>query len=271
MKSKARKRGSPVRKARDFVEDRLAEGRAAFAIEELLDETGLSLVAANNQLRRLGDRVRRVSRPQSFFLIVDPPHRAIGAPPPAWWLDDYFRWLGRPYYLALLSAAELYGAAPQAVQVHQVMTDRPRREISVGRVRIRFFVKHEVQQTPVGQPAGAHAPLRVSTREATALDLVAYAARIGGIERAHETLVPLLSRMRATELRKALDAQNKRLAAQRLGYLLERAGAERLAAAVDKWLPAARFWCSLTAGRKNQSREHGSPRWRVSVDAKGEW
>jgi hypothetical protein len=55
----------------------------------------------------------------------------MGAPPVAWWLDDYFNWLGHPYYLALQSAAGTYGSTPQALQVTQVMTDSPRRQICV--------------------------------------------------------------------------------------------------------------------------------------------
>ncbi|MBN1672883.1 MAG: hypothetical protein JXR37_17695 [Kiritimatiellae bacterium] len=184
-----------------------------------------------------------------------------------WWLDDYFRWLGHPYYLALLSAAQSYGAAPQAVQVHQVITDAPRRGISVGRIRVRFFVKHGTERTPVRQPARAYAPLRVSTPEATALDLVGYASRIGGMERAAETLVPLLPHMRVSGLRDALNAERRTARAQRLGYVLERCGAGRLADAVYHWLPAKTLWCALGRGLgAPPARSTGSARWRVWTD-----
>ena len=252
-----------------FVEDRLAEGRVAFALTELVAETGLSAVAAKNQIQRLRDRVRRVTRPQAFFLIVDAAHRTMGAPPPQWWLDAYFRWLGHPYYLALLSAAESYGVAPQAVQVCQVMTDAPRREISVGRIRVRFFVKRSIGRTPVQQPRGAYAPLLVSMPESTALDLVRYASRIGGIGRAHETIAPLVPLMRVRELRHALDAEQSTTSAQRLGYLLERCGAERLAAVVHEWLPPGTAWCFLGARKTDPSELHRSQRWRVLADEQG--
>jgi hypothetical protein len=252
-----------------FLEDRLAEGRVAFTMTELVAETGLSVVAASNQIRRLRDRVRRVTRPQAFFLIVDSRHRVMGAPPLRWWLDEYFRWLGHPYYLALLSAAESYGAAPQAIQVHQVMTDGPRRKVSVGRLQVRFFVKRSIEQTPVQQPAGAYAPLRVSTPEATALDLVGYASRIGGIERAYETLIPLLPLLRIRELQRALDAERSTMSAQRLGYLLERTGADRLADVVHEWLPEKTAWCLLDSGQADTDKLHRSRRWHVLADEGG--
>ena len=91
--------------AAKFIDTRLAAGRVAFPLSDLVEGTGLSTTAARNQLLRLGSRGVRVSRRQQFFLIVGPEHRAMGAPPPAWWLDDYFRWLEHPYYLALQSAS----------------------------------------------------------------------------------------------------------------------------------------------------------------------
>ncbi len=106
-----------------FIDARLAAGHVSFPLADLVNETGLSVTAAKNQLRRLGSLVIRVSRLQQFFLIVSPEHRYMGAPPVTWWLDDYFSWLGHPYYLALQSAAGIYGSNPQALQVTQVMTD----------------------------------------------------------------------------------------------------------------------------------------------------
>jgi hypothetical protein len=255
--------------AAEFVEDRLAKGSVTFALTDLVTASGLSAIAANNQLRRLRTAVARVSRSQPFFVIIAAQHRPMGAPPVEWWLDDYFHWLGHPYYLALLSAAESYGAAPQAVQVYQVMTDVPRREVTVGRLHVRFFVKHGIHRTPVQQPASAYAPLNVSTPESTALDLVRYASRIGGFGRALETLVPLLPHFRGNKMKHALDAEGETSTAQRLGYLLERAGEDRLAKVVHCWLPSRTRWVSLGFKQSVPAVCQRSERWRVVV-AEGE-
>ena len=84
-----------------------------------MKRTGLSAIAAKRQLSRLKSQIVRVSPRQGFFLIVAPEYRAMGAPPAAWWLHEYLQWLGQPYYLALQSAASLYGSNPQAVQETQ--------------------------------------------------------------------------------------------------------------------------------------------------------
>ncbi len=223
--------------AEAFCDSRLALGRVTLSLSDLVKESGLSAIAAKRQLSRLRGKVVRISPRQPFYLIVSPEHRSMGAPPANWWLQDYFDWLGRPYYLALQSAASSFGSNPQALQVTQVMTDRPCRAIKVGQIQVRFFVKRGIQRTPTQQPAGAVAPLSICTPEATAFDLIRYATSIGGIERAAETIRPLLPLLRARELKRVLDAENEPAVAQRLGFIIEACGNKSLAKAVRDWLP----------------------------------
>jgi len=250
-----------------FIDSKLAVARAGFPLSEMVHQTGLSITAARHQLLRLNDRVVRPTRKHQFFLIVAPEHRAMGAPPAAWWLDDYFKWLGRPYYLALQSAAATYGSAPQALQVTQVMTDEPRREITVGRLRVRFFVKRGVARTPTQPLANAYAPLNVSTPEATAFDLVRYASRIGGIGRAIETLSPLIPLMRVPELKRLLEAEHETSTPQRLGYIIERCGNSKLAEAIRAWLPSQLPLIPLAPTKHRLKNAPVIERWRLVNDS----
>ena len=187
----------------------------------------------------------------------------MGAPPAIWWLQDYFNWLGRPYYLALQSAASAFGSNPQALQVTQVMTDRPCRTIKVGRIQVRFFVKRNIKQTPTQQLPQAPAPLWISTPEATVFDLVQYAARIGGIDRAAETIAPLLPKLRVRELKRVLNAENAPTIAQRLGFVLEAIGAKKLADAVYDWLPDKLITIPLSPIKSERRNFPIVERWQV--------
>lgn len=246
-----------------FVEPRLAVGRVAFSMEGLTKDTGLSAIAAKFQLLRLRGKVARVSPRQPFFLIVSPEHRSMGAPPPNWWLQDYFNWLGRPYYLALQSAASAFGSNPQALQVTQVMTDKPFRPIKVGRTQLRFFVKRGIERTPTQQPEGAVAPLLISTPEATVYDLVRYATSIGGIERAAETIRPLLPLLRTRELKRVLDRENEPGVAQRLGFVIEASGNKSLAKVVRGWLPDELTPVTLAPAKGKRDHLPLIKRWQV--------
>lgn len=249
--------------AEAFIEARMALGRVAFSLEELTKESGLSAIAAKFQLLRLRGKVARVSPRQPFFLIVSPEHRSMGAPPVNWWLQDYFNWLERPYYLALQSAASSFGSNPQALQVTQVMTSRPCREIKVGRIQVQFFVKRGIERTPTQQPEGAVAPLLISTPEATAYDLVRYATSIGGIERAAETIRPLLKLLRARELKRVLDAENEPGVAQRLGFVIEACGNKPLAKIVRDWLPDELTPVALAPAKGKRDAFPLVKRWQV--------
>jgi hypothetical protein len=249
--------------AEGFVDTRLALGHVAFSLADLTKESGLSAIAAKRQLSRLGGKVARVSPRQPFYLIIAPEHRAMGAPPPAWWLNDYFDWLGRPYYLALQSAASSFGSNPQALQVTQVMTDRPFRPVKVGRIQVKFFVKRGIERTPTQQLTQAFAPLCISTPEATAFDLIRYATSIGGIERAAETIAPLLPALRARELKRVLEAEDEPAIAQRLGFVVEAGGAKKLAQVIYDWLPDKLVAVPLSPLKGERKNIPVVERWQV--------
>ena len=249
--------------AEAFIDARLALGRVAFSLADFTKESGLSAIAAKRQLSRLGNKVARVSPRQPFYLIVAPEHRAMGAPPAVWWLNDYFNWLGRPYYLALQSAASSFGSNPQALQVTQVMTDRPFRPVKAGRIQVRFFVKRGIEQTPTQQLAQASAPLCISTPEATAFDLIRYATSIGGIERAAETIAPLLPGLHARELKRVLEAEDEPANAQRLGFVVEAGRAKKLAEVIYDWLPDKLATVSLSPLKGERKNIPVVERWQV--------
>ena len=218
-----------------FIDEKLARGIVSFSLSEVVKATGLSDVAARNQLLRLKDAIVRVSPRQPYFLIVQPQHRLMGAPPVEWWLDDYFKWLKQPYYFALLSAAAKYGSSHQAVQETEIITKVPHRVMIIGRRRLRFFVKSSIDKTITQQLPRAYAPLIVSTPESTVFDLVRYAQRIGGLERVAETILPMLPMITSRALKRVLEAENDVATARRLSTLFETIGAKDHAEAVKNW------------------------------------
>ena len=238
-------------------------------MSELQQVTGLSHIAARAQLKRLHPQVVRVSPRQDFFLIVNPTQFAIGAPPAAWWLDAYFQNLKRPYYLALLSAAEIYGSSHQAVQIVQVITDRPMRALEIGRIRVHFYVKARVAETPVLQASGAHAPLKTSTPEATALDLLRYAHTIGGVSRAAQAIEGMASHFTKSSLRQALKAETELSTIQRLGFILEKLKHPAFSKLVEARLPGKLNTTALEQ-RRPSNLAGALPlarKWAISVNS----
>ena len=55
---------------------------------------------------------------------------------------------------------------------------------------------------------------------------------------------------------------------QRLGYVLERAGREQLARAVEAWLPAHLLWTPLVPAKVERESLPAISRWRLILNAK---
>jgi hypothetical protein len=144
---------------------------------------------------------------------------------------------GQRYYVGLLSAAALHGSSAQAVQVTQVLLRRPRRPIAVGKIHLDFYVKSKLESTPLTEIRGLPAPLAVSSPEATALDLIAFSHRLGGIERALEVIDGLEDAMTGTGMRSALRSGVPVTVLQRIGYVFEKLKFDSLADIVQRALP----------------------------------
>lgn len=225
------------RQVENFVEATQATGRYAFAAEELANAVTLSPDGVRAALQRL-ERQGRIVRPsprRGFFVIVPPEYRTIGAPPVAWWLDAFMRHIQRPdYYVGLLTAAEWHGSAHYAVQEIQVVVPKQVRPIRVGRERLRFVTKADAATTPIDNKSFDAGPVRVSTPEATSVDLVQYMRMLGGPSR----IATVLSELHLTQsaLSHAIEIAGDVTAAQRLGFLLEVAGQRAASRAIARYL-----------------------------------
>lgn len=232
---------------------------------------GVSAEALRQALHRQQrkGRIVRASRGSEHWVIVPLQDAFAGAPPLETWLDAYLsKTLGVPYYVGLLSAAEVYGASPQAVMVTQVMTPGVRRPVQVGRHRLVFLKCSRVTDMPTQWHETPHGRFKVSTPELTALDLVSRQQVAGGMARIVEVLQSLAPDMTADPLVAALNALNETPTAQRLGVLLSQLDQPLLANLVAEWLGNKRTRrIALTLNGEEQGASDLNRRFKVNVPA----
>ena len=120
----------------DFLDELQSEGRYTFSLDEIARAVNGSDVALQSAIRRLKKKGRVTSPRRGFFVIVPTEYRSTGAPPASWLIDDLMSYLGQPYYVGLLSAAAVHGAAHQQPQVFQVVTNIPTAPMTAARLRI---------------------------------------------------------------------------------------------------------------------------------------
>jgi len=223
-----------------FVDRLQATGRYTFSVAEVRAALSASEIALGSALRRLKRRGRIVSPRRGFCVIVPIEYRAAGSPPASWFIDDLMRFLGQPYYVALLSAAAVHGAAHQQPMMFQVLTDRPTRGGEAGRVRIEFHMSKSVAGTPTVQAQTETGTMSVATPESTAFDLVRFSAACGGWSNVATVLLELSERLEPVALG-AVAELHKTPDVQRLGYLLDHAGQPHLAESLLRVLHSKRY------------------------------
>jgi predicted transcriptional regulator of viral defense system len=158
---------------------------------------------------------------RGFYLIVDPAYRALGALPPAAWIDELMAFHGARYYVGLLSAASLHGAAHQQPMEFQVVADKVLRPLTVGGVRMRFFFSRRVDDAVTERITTTSGYIPVSTPEMTAFDLIRYRKRGASIDHVATVIAELAERLDAGRLLAIAKQEETMPVVQRLGYLLD--------------------------------------------------
>ena len=245
-----------------WIESLPADGRYTFARQDAEAAASGSSIAVQSALRRLKKKGRIVSPRRGFYVLVPPEYRAAGSPPASWFIDDLMLYCGCEYYVGLLSAAALYGAAHQQPMVFQVLTDRLSAKMSAGRVVIDARKSRAVGRSPTRRVQTETGTMAVSTPEATALDLVRFPRAAGYWNNVATVLAELAESMDPDELITAA-ALGQLPDAQRLGYLLDLLNQKPLAGPLAEWLAGRRTTVVRLRTDKASDRQHLDPRWRL--------
>ena len=253
-------------RARDLIGDLAARGRYHFTSSEVRSALGISEAAARQALSRLATKGEIASPARGFYVIVPPEYRRLGCLPADQFIPALMEHRSTRYYVGLLSAAQYHGAAHHRPQEFQVVVEGTRPAIVCGAVRVAFAARRNLAAVPVERFNNPRGTVVVSTVEATAIDLVGYMHRAGGLDRVAGVLSELGEDMDPERLVEASKSASI-LWAQRLGHLLEHVGAgnrvvplkehvRQHARNYTKLLPCADAW-----GAQRSSE------WRLLVNA----
>lgn len=194
----------------------------SFTAADAARAAGVASDVARPALARLEAKHQVFSPARGLYVCIPPEYRTWGAVPASWFVDPLMHHLDRRYYVGLLSAAELHGAAHQRPQAFQIVVDRTVRDRQFGRVRLRFLKGADISELPtlrMNVPTGV---IVVSSPELTALDLANRPDDGGGLHNVATILMELVSAEKIDVGRLAPVASRfPRAAGRRLGWLLE--------------------------------------------------
>ncbi|HEX5168690.1 MAG TPA: type IV toxin-antitoxin system AbiEi family antitoxin [Cyclobacteriaceae bacterium] len=216
-------KNTPNGSVSEWVDNLLTRGKNAFSLQQMRESfPDHSEAAMKRALSRLSSKNKIVSVHKGYYVIVSYEHVAKGIVPPLLYIDGLMKFLNRPYYVSLLSAAALYGAAHQAPQVFMVNTTFPALRVSKKKnVRIKFVPVKEIPTSLLEQKKTESGYVHISSPELTAIDLINYAKHVGGLSRAATVINELADDMRPEKIDKQLARHAETATLQRLGYIAD--------------------------------------------------
>jgi predicted transcriptional regulator of viral defense system len=204
-----------------FLTDLTAKGYCCFTYPQVKEALAVSDIAVRAALRRLKQKGELAHPLSGFYVIVPPEYRILGCRPAEHFIHELMEFIDAPYYVGLLSAAQYHGAAHHRPQQFQVITTQKRRPITCGRIKIVFITKKNAEQTLTQNFNTSQGSIAVSTPEATAIDMVSYPNRCGGLDNVLTVLTDLVKKMDADKLQKLASTAEEITWVQRLGFLLD--------------------------------------------------
>jgi len=247
--------------ARQYIEGLARSGRYLFSSAETLEALGVSAPAARVALNRLVQQGLIASPARGFCVVVPPEYHSLGCLPADQFVPALMDRLRLRYYAGLLIAAQYHGAAHQRPQEFQVCLERNRRSLECNRVRVAFIARKCVKDVPVQSLNTPRGNLVIYTPESTALDLVGYQHRAGGLNQVATVLAELSERLDADKL-VAVSGTAPPAWSQRLGHLVERIGASEKAAPLKAWArrmrATPRCSCRMLGGMLRRGMRSGS-------------
>lgn len=254
-----------------WIKDRAIHGFPTFSIEDVR-ETGMysSEQILQNELYRLCSNKTIASVYRGFYVIIPVQYVLRGSVPATYYIDQLMAYLSKPYYVCMLSAAELLGAAHQRPQQFSVMTTFPkRRVVSTRNVIIDWFYREGLPEDALITKNTETGTIRISNPLLTAADLVQYQQHVGGLSRVATILEELSEQINIKSQFASLASFVKKVTWQRLGYILEHVVEENELAdelyEQIRNLPGSLMYMPLRTSAEDNTSERNS-RWKININ-----
>jgi len=207
----------------NWIENLQAHGKLTFTYEQACNQfKGISNTAIGLSLNRLSGKGKVVSIFKGFYVIIPAEYSSKGIIPPILFIDSLMNYIGKSYYVGLLSAAALHGAAHQQPQEFFVINQLPFiRPTSKKGIKINYIGRITIPSNFLENRKTEAGYVKVSNPELTAIDLLQYEKHIGGLNRAATVINELAEIMNPDRINEEFISFVPIVMIQRLGFILD--------------------------------------------------
>jgi predicted transcriptional regulator of viral defense system len=232
----------------------------------------MSVNNIRNTLYRYSKKKKIQSVWRDFYAVILPEYGIKGTPPPIEYIDQLMNFLNKDYYIALLSAAALQGAAHQRPMEFFVITNSGiLRDKQKGDIKLNFVTKKYIPKPCLTQVMVNSGYVNVSCPEMTAFDLIIYEKNVGGINRVATVLYELAEKLDFEKVNPDFLKSLPVSVIQRLGYLLDILLFEELANALlqkskNAGLAFRQYPLSVLSKKKNYADYPVHNKWKIIIN-----
>jgi predicted transcriptional regulator of viral defense system len=206
----------------DYLDELQSRGKLTFVSTELPEKLNVNVETVKKYLQRLKAKKKVFQIRREFWAIVPPEYYARGVIPMTLFVDDLMKFLKKDYYIALHSAAQMFGAAHQQPMEFCLMIKRtPMRNIRNKRLALKFIVKESWFDQDIIQKQTDTGFINISSPELTALDLMYFSYAVGGKSMILTIISELIESIKPSKLYQTAKRYNHTPTVQRLGYIID--------------------------------------------------
>lgn len=257
---------------REWINDRSIHGKSYFSVEDI--RVAFPNIVENSMRRELSRLVAGrviISVYRGFYVIV-PPQYAVDLKVPAYfYIDQLMSYIGKPYYLSLLTAGVLWGAAHQRPQRTSVMTIPPRARTSTSRNDdLLWTYRSYIPEEFLKRKNSETGTILYSNAELTSIDLVQFEHLIGGLSRAATILSELVENTNySNAATSGLFSLTTIPTIQRLGFVLDEIleEAEQADMMYNQLIQyAPNYTYQFLSRRSPHKKDNCNKRWKIFVN-----
>ena len=207
----------------DYLKQVRQQGQRAFSLEQFMSDLHLSKNAALVAVHRLKQQQELISPARGFYVIVPPEHQLYGSIPAQELVPLLMQYWQADYYVSLLSSAQYHGATHQKSAHFQIISNkRIKQPLQMGQVSIEPLYKKSLENLPIKKMVVSSGYLNVASPELTAMDLLLYTAKSGGLNHIATVISELIEAIDPDALIALAKSSKNSAWIQRLGYILEK-------------------------------------------------
>lgn len=251
----------------DFVVKCLSYEQYAFSWNDLKGEVPKTDVALRHEILRLSRKKEIITLRQGFYLILPPRYKQYGRLPLELYVDKLFSYIEKPYYIAFFSAAAMHGASHQQVQQSYLMTKIPNmRDIKKGNNYLSVSATSNWPEKNILKRKSDAGLFNISSPALTAIDLIHYQSKMGGLNRISTILEELVESITPEDISYLLLWYPHISSIQRLGFLFQELQTDQtLLDPLQKYLSDKKFFPVLLSPDKNEKPGKSNNPWKVDM------